>query len=72
MGGGGGVKTFISLFCGLGGLSLGFTRQGFGCLGAFDFDEEACADHLHLTGDPATPVDLSAMTPEQLRMGASR
>lgn len=61
------THTYLSLFCGLGGLSLGFQRQGFGCVGAFDFNNEACKDHLYLTGHPATPVDLAAITPEQLR-----
>jgi DNA (cytosine-5)-methyltransferase 1 len=33
--------TFIDLFCGCGGFSLGFTRAGFQCLAAVDFNEEA-------------------------------
>ena len=33
--------TFIDLFCGCGGFSLGMERAGFGCLAAVDFNPEA-------------------------------
>jgi DNA (cytosine-5)-methyltransferase 1 len=33
--------TFIDLFCGCGGFSLGMERAGFQCLAAIDFNEEA-------------------------------
>lgn len=35
--------TFIDLFCGCGGFSLGLERAGFQCLAAIDFDAEATA-----------------------------
>jgi DNA (cytosine-5)-methyltransferase 1 len=35
--------TFIDLFCGCGGFSLGMERAGFGCLAAVDFNPEAIA-----------------------------
>ena len=35
--------TFIDLFCGCGGFSLGLERAGFRCLAAIDFDTEATA-----------------------------
>ncbi len=35
--------TFIDLFCGCGGFSLGMERAGFDCLGAIDFNPEAIA-----------------------------
>lgn len=57
---------YLSLFCGLGGLSLGFELAGFTCVGAFDADEEACEDHEYLTGAPASPADLADITPAQL------
>ena len=33
--------TFIDLFCGCGGFSLGMERAGFQCLAALDFNAEA-------------------------------
>ena len=33
--------TFVDLFCGAGGTSLGFQQSGFRCIGAIDKDEEA-------------------------------
>jgi DNA (cytosine-5)-methyltransferase 1 len=35
--------TFLDLFCGCGGFSLGMERAGFRCLAAIDFNEEAIA-----------------------------
>ena len=35
--------TFIDLFCGCGGFSLGMERAGFECLAAVDFNPEAIA-----------------------------
>lgn len=60
-------RTFLSLFCGIGGLSKGFVDEGFECVAALDSDPEACRDHEMITGDPATPVDIGAMEPVQLR-----
>ena len=33
--------TFIDLFCGCGGFTLGMQRSGFSCLAAIDFDTTA-------------------------------
>lgn len=35
------VLTFLDLFCGCGGFSLGLERAGFRCLAAIDSSEEA-------------------------------
>lgn len=60
-------RTCLSLFCGLGGMSLGFLRAGFKCVGAFDSDPEAVADHKRITGYEAQVADLATMTPADLR-----
>ena len=58
--------TSLHLFAGLGGGSLGFKQAGFRSVGNVDSDFEACADLEHLTGEPATCVDIAAMTPADL------
>lgn len=58
--------TFMSLFCGAGGGSLGFTNAGWDCVGAFDSDAEACEDHGYLTGHPANVVDLATVQPHEI------
>ena len=35
------APTFLDLFCGCGGFSLGMERAGFHCLAAIDFNAEA-------------------------------
>jgi len=35
------TPTFIDLFCGCGGFTLGVQRAGFDCLAAVDFNAEA-------------------------------
>jgi DNA (cytosine-5)-methyltransferase 1 len=37
--------TTVSLFCGAGGLDLGFEQAGFATLWANDFDSDACKTH---------------------------
>ena len=39
------APTFLDLFCGCGGFSLGMERAGFRCLAAIDFNEEAVATY---------------------------
>ena len=49
---------FASLYCGAGGLDLGFIAAGFRCLAAFDADEVAVATYNHNLGPHAERVDL--------------
>jgi len=37
------IPSFLDLFCGCGGFSLGMDRAGFDCLAAIDFNKEAIA-----------------------------
>ena len=39
------TKNFIDLFCGAGGLSLGFKRAGFKCVGAIDISKACINTH---------------------------
>jgi site-specific DNA-cytosine methylase len=59
-------RTCLSLFCGLGGGSLGFAQAGWHTVGV-DVDEAALADYRTITGHPAHRLDLSTATPADLR-----
>ena len=60
--------TFVDLFCGCGGFSLGLTRAGLRCLAAIDFNPEAV--EVFRTNFSEVPhvleKDLSAYTPSKL------
>jgi DNA (cytosine-5)-methyltransferase 1 len=70
------VPSFIDLFCGCGGFTLGMLRAGFRCLAAIDFDPKAVAtlrtnlaDRTHPGFAPVAQVlerDLTEFGPEQL------
>ena len=45
--------TFIDLCCGCGGLSLGFIRAGWRCLGGVDMNEPSCRTYEANIGVPA-------------------
>ncbi len=49
---------FASLYCGAGGLDLGFVAAGFQCIAAFDADAMAVATYNRNLGLHATTVDL--------------
>jgi DNA (cytosine-5)-methyltransferase 1 len=60
--------TFLDLFSGCGGFTLGMQRAGFRCLAAIDFNEQAVsalAKNLPEVGH-ALQKDLSAYGPEEL------
>lgn len=60
--------TYIDLFCGCGGFTLGMERAGFKCLAALDFNAEAIATLR--SNFPEVPLilqrDLTIFPPEQL------
>jgi DNA (cytosine-5)-methyltransferase 1 len=63
-----GTPTFLDLFCGCGGFSLGMERAGFRCLAALDFNKEAIATFR--ANFPEVPhvleKDLTTFAPSQL------
>jgi DNA (cytosine-5)-methyltransferase 1 len=70
------TPTFLDLFSGCGGFTLGMLRAGFHCLATIDFDEQAVvtlksnlADKRHPDFDPvrhALRRDLTAFKPAEL------
>ena len=70
------APTFLDLFCGCGGFSLGMERAGFQCLAAIDFNAEAVATFR--ANFPEVPhvleKDLTKFSPRQLAslIGADR
>ncbi len=61
-------STFLDLFCGCGGFSLGMERAGFDCLAAIDFNPEAVAVFKHNFPhvSQALEKDLTAFPPQEL------
>lgn len=56
----------VDLFCGAGGLSLGFQQAGFRPVMAFDFDPHACATYAANLGNHVHELDLSRQDPGDL------
>lgn len=57
------MANVVDLFCGAGGLSLGFQKAGFTPVMAFDFDRHACATYAANLGNHVHEVDLSRVVP---------
>ena len=55
---------FASLYCGCGGLDLGFMAAGFQCIAAFDADAVAVATYNRNLGRHAATVDLRTCSPD--------
>lgn len=51
--------TAVSLFCGAGGLDLGFDRAGFRTLWANDFNADACKTHQNWSNAEVVCADIS-------------
>lgn len=54
--------TFLDLFCGAGGLSLGFERSGFRCVGAADWNKVAVETYSESFTSHIQHLDLSYAT----------
>ena len=61
-------KNFIDLFCGAGGLSLGFERAGYKCVGAIDVSK-ACVDTHKLNFPDCVSInsDISKIKPNKFK-----
>jgi len=56
-------RTFASLFCGCGGLDLGFIQSGFRCITAIDNDVDVIENYKQNVGDHVINLDLSRCLP---------
>ena len=53
---------FLSLFSGCGGFDLGFVKEGFQCVGAYDIDPVVLKTHQENIKSPAYQCDLTEST----------
>ena len=64
------TPTFLDLFCGCGGFSLGMERAGFQCVAAIDFNTEAIttfrANFPQLGAERVRQEDLTTFNPKHL------
>lgn len=58
--------TYVDLFCGCGGMSLGFEQAGFSSVGAIDLDENATATYAENIGTQPIVDDITEYDAEGL------
>lgn len=66
--------TAVSLFCGAGGLDLGFDRAGFKTIWANDIDADACKTHqswskAEVVCENISKIDMSKIPVSDLILG---
>lgn len=61
------MPTAIDLFCGCGGLSLGFQNAGFTILRAFDIWDKAINNYNLNFSHPAELQDINQLSPDYLK-----
>ena len=59
-------RKVVDLFCGAGGLSLGFKQAGFSPSFAIDFDRYACATYAANIGPHVQQLDLAGTDPAEI------
>ena len=61
-------KNFIDLFCGAGGLSLGFEKAGYKCVGAIDVSKACINTHkLNFPDCVSINSDISKIKPNKFK-----
>lgn len=58
--------TAVSLFCGAGGLDIGFEKEGFKTIWANDFDRDACETHRSWSGANVICGDISKIGADEI------
>ena len=61
-----GIFMAASLFCGAGGLDLGFEKGGFKTVWANDFDADACETHQNWSKAEVVCGDISKINMKQI------